>query len=485
MSTRPEGWQKAEKPEGWGKRAPSPTSIKFKHTATHAENVEQPVKQNRRAPKSVELPDTNKARSTPPVAPVRVEQPAHPIPKHSDTAVDILPDTKSTKPDEVVFEKPAGKAPPEAKPQKEAAAKPKKAETAPKKKKLTVLWISLAALAVVGGILCWLILQKDGGKAPYGSVPSATAPEPTSAPSAPQSEPTAPSETQPEPTVPSETQPEPTVPSETQPEPAAPSESQPEPTAPSESQPEPVADLSRFAGCWHVSSDLAFDGGVRDRELYITRIDEDLCIFNLWYYRTNSVEDVVAEIHGNTATFVHVGYDGESVMEGSLTFGEATVTLTITASDFAHMPAETIAFDAKHDDSWGYSSWPLPSNPEEDLDTSPSEPNKTTKRIEVNGVTFEYLSTFSGNGLTFTMNNITIEESYVGYSIKIDAEIVDPANRRKYFTYRAYDSDGYLLAEKSLSASPVNSGAVKSAYEIVVVYPMRPSYIYIGMTLFG
>lgn len=495
MSTRPEGWGKAGKPESWGKRAPSPSSIKIKHTATHTEDVEQPVKQNRLASKSATLPDTNEARNAPPTVPAHEKPQAQPIPeqpKITDEVPCIQSDAKPAEPKEIIFEKPAEKAPPAAEPdekeekqpkQKEIAAKsekkklaPKEAKPASKKKKRTVLLVSLIALAVVGGILCWLFLQKDSGKEDplYGSVPSTPTPEQMSAPS----------ETQPEPTDPSETQPAPTVPSETQPEPTVPPETQPEPTAPSESQPDPVVDLSGFAGCWHVSSDPELDGGVRDRELYITRIDESTCSFNLWYYRMNSVEDVLAEIHGNIADFSYVGYNGESVMEGSLIFGEETITLTIKASDFVNMPAETIAFDEKHDNSWGYSSWPVPPAPEEDQNTLPSEPIKTTATIEVGGVTFEYLSTCSYDGLIFTMNNITIEESYVGYSIKIDAEIADSANRRKYFTYCAYDADGYLLTENTLSNSPLNSGTVKNAYEIVVVYPMRPSYIYIGMTIY-
>ncbi len=499
MSTRPEGWgkaekpeswQRAEKPEGWGKRAPSPSPIEFQHT----EAAEQQAKQNRLAPKSATLPDTNEARNEPPTVPAHEKPQAQPIPeqpKITDEVPCIQSNTKSAKPEKTIPAKPQEKKAKQPK-QKEAAAKsgkkksaPKKAETAPKKKKLTVLWISLAALAVVGGILCWLLLQKGGGKEdpPYGSVSSTTAPEQTLSPSETQSEPTDPSETQPEPTDPSETQPEPTDPSEIQPEPTDPSETQPEPTVPSESQPEPVADLSGFAGCWHVSSDHEMDGGVRDRELYITRIDESTCVFNLWYYRLNSVEDVLAKIHGNTAEFSYVGYDGERVMEGSLSFGKETITLTIRTSDFVYMPAETIVFDGKHDDSWGYSSWPVPPAPE-DQNTSPSDPIKTTATIEVGGVTFEYLSTCSYDGLIFTMNNITIEESYIGYSIKIDAEIADSANRRKYFTYHAYDADGYLLVENTLSNAPLNSGTVKNAYEIVVVYPMRPSYIYIGMIIY-
>lgn len=378
MSTRPEGWKKAEKPEGWGKRAPSPASTGFKHTATQTEDAEQ-HKQKRQAPKSATLPAANEAQSAPPTVPAYEEPQAQPIPeqpKITDEVPCIQSDAKPAEPKEIIFEKPAEKAPPAAKPdekeekqpkQKEIAAKsekkklaPKEAKPASKKKKRTVLLVSLIALAAVGGILCWLLLQKDGSKEdpPYGSVPSTTTPEQTSAPSETQSEPTAPSETQSEPTVPSETQPEPTVPPETQ----------PEPTAPSESQPDPVVDLSGFAGCWHVSSDSELDGGVRDRELYITRIDERTCSFNLWYYRMSSIEDVLAEIHGNIADFSYVGYNGESMMEGSLTFGEGTITLTIRASDFVNMPAETIVFDGKHNSSWGYSSWPVPPAPEETTD---------------------------------------------------------------------------------------------------------------------
>ena len=359
MNTRPEGWGKAGRPESWGKRAPSPSSIKIKQTATHTEDAEQPVKQNRPALKSTTLPDKNEARNAPPTGPAYEELQAQPIPeqpKITEEVPCIQSDAKPAEPKEIIFEKPAEKAPPAAEPdekeekqpkQKEIAAKSEKKKSAPKeanpasaKKKRTVLLVSLIALAVVGGILCWLLLQKDGSKEdpPYGSVPSTTAPEQTSAPSETQSEPTDPSETQ------------------------------PEPTAPSESQPDPVVDLSGFAGCWHISSDPELDGGVRDRELYITRIDERTCSFNLWYYRMSSVEDVLAEIHGNIADFSYVGYNGESVMEGSLTFGEGTITLTIRESDFVNMPAETIIFDGKHDNSWGYSSWPVPPAPEETTD---------------------------------------------------------------------------------------------------------------------
>ncbi len=506
MSTRPEGWGKAEKPEGWGKRALSPTSVKVKHTATHTEDAEQPVKQNRQAPESAEPPTTDEARNVPTTVLAHEEPQAQPIPeqtKITDEVPCIQLDTESAEPEKTIPAKPQGKKAKQSK-QKEAAAKsekkelaPKKAKPTTKKKKRTVLLISLIVVAVVGGIVCWLMLRKGHSNehSLNGSTQSPATSVPTVAPPVSQSGATEPSEmqpastaqpeTQPVSTTPTDTQPASTAPPDYQPDPTSPSESQTEPPSPSESQPVPITDPSYFAGCWHVSSDPELDGGVRDRELYITRIDESTCAFNLWYYRMNSVEDVLAEVHGNIATFSHVGYDGESVMEGSLTFGEETVTLTISTSDFVSIPTETIVFDEKHDNSWGYSSWPTPPAPEEDWDTSSSEPIKTTETMEVGGVTFEYLSTCSYEGMQFTMTNITIEESYIGYSIKIDAEITDPANRRKYFTYHAYDSDGYLLVENTLSNSPLNSGTVKNAYEIVVAYPMRPSYIYIGITIYG
>lgn len=105
---------------------------------------------------------------------------------------------------------------------------------------------------------------------------------------------------------------------------------------------ESYADVSSYIGFWHKES-VGYD-----RELTISSVKRNNIIFSLWYYRTDSIEDIPATLEDNTAYF-----DTEGV-QGYLTFEDDIITVVITNSSRPYMTPETMTFDGRHDHSWEY-----------------------------------------------------------------------------------------------------------------------------------
>lgn len=100
-------------------------------------------------------------------------------------------------------------------------------------------------------------------------------------------------------------------------------------------------------GYWH-DTDYGYT-----RELTILQVDDDTITFTLWYLETDSIENVIATRNGDTATF-----SAEDV-GGSISFEDGIITLEITQSKRAYMPAEVMTFNARHDHSWLYDGFDI------------------------------------------------------------------------------------------------------------------------------
>ena len=105
---------------------------------------------------------------------------------------------------------------------------------------------------------------------------------------------------------------------------------------------ETYADVSSYIGFWHKES-VGYD-----RELTISSVKRNNIIFSLWYYRTDSNEDVPATLENDTAYF------DTGDVQGYLTFEDDIITVAITNSSRVYMPTEVMTFDGRHDHSWEY-----------------------------------------------------------------------------------------------------------------------------------
>lgn len=105
---------------------------------------------------------------------------------------------------------------------------------------------------------------------------------------------------------------------------------------------ETYADVSSYIGFWHKES-VGYD-----RELTISSVKRNNIIFSLWYYRTDSIEDVPATLENDTAYF------DTGDVHGYLTFEDDIITVAITNSSRVYMPTEVMTFDGRHDHSWEY-----------------------------------------------------------------------------------------------------------------------------------
>lgn len=105
---------------------------------------------------------------------------------------------------------------------------------------------------------------------------------------------------------------------------------------------ETYADVSSYIGFWHKES-VGYD-----RELTISSVKRNTIIFSLWYYRTDSIEDVPATLENDTAYF------DTGDVQGYLTFEDDIITVAITNSSRPYMTTEVMTFDGRHDHSWEY-----------------------------------------------------------------------------------------------------------------------------------
>ena len=150
-----------------------------------------------------------------------------------------------------------------------------------------------------------------------------------------------------------------------------------------------IFEPDKYIGYWHM-------GDSTERELSIYGANDGEIEFSLWYYRLTSIDGAVAYINGNVATFSY-DYPGEDKVEGTLTFNDSSVTVTITASDNIYMPVETMVFDSTHNSSWEFGGYDyeyddpdFESETDHETDAPPEneEPQSQFGTVVVNGVTF-------------------------------------------------------------------------------------------------
>ena len=94
-------------------------------------------------------------------------------------------------------------------------------------------------------------------------------------------------------------------------------------------------DVSSYIGFWHKES-IGYD-----RELTISSVKRNNIIFSLWYYRTDSIEDVLATLENDTAYF------DTGDVQGYLTFEDDIITVVITNSSRPYMTPELMTFDGR------------------------------------------------------------------------------------------------------------------------------------------
>lgn len=102
--------------------------------------------------------------------------------------------------------------------------------------------------------------------------------------------------------------------------------------------------------------------------------------------------------------------------------------------------------------------------------TTENQPQAQTNSTIVDGVTFEYITSYVDNNITVQINSMTITHTqdmayYDEYEIKVDGQISDALIRDKYIGYYAYDADGYKLENGAFAK--VN-GAFKESYKLTV-----------------
>ncbi len=104
---------------------------------------------------------------------------------------------------------------------------------------------------------------------------------------------------------------------------------------------EPNISLTEYIGFWRNSN---------DDELTINSADQSSVNFSLYFYRLTSIENVVAELSGNIASFSYISngepWTGDGITSGILEFNKSSITVTLTESDITYIPkGYTIVFD--------------------------------------------------------------------------------------------------------------------------------------------
>ncbi|HZK21602.1 MAG TPA: zinc ribbon domain-containing protein [Oscillospiraceae bacterium] len=86
------------------------------------------------------------------------------------------------------------------------------------------------------------------------------------------------------------------------------------------------------------------------------------------------------------------------------------------------------------------------------------------KNIDVNDISFTYVSSYSDENISYKFNLLEIELVKSGsypytrdeYEIKVDGEVMDRLNRDKYLVYFEYDKDYYLIGKYLVSNSRID-----------------------------
>ncbi len=108
---------------------------------------------------------------------------------------------------------------------------------------------------------------------------------------------------------------------------------------PEDGEAEPIC-IEDYCGAWNIGSSV-------DRELMIQKITDDVLAFSLYYYRLDSIENVIAPLENNIARFSYGS--GAEAVEGALIFDEESVVVQIADSGRVYMPAEMMVFDEWHE----------------------------------------------------------------------------------------------------------------------------------------
>ncbi len=119
---------------------------------------------------------------------------------------------------------------------------------------------------------------------------------------------------------------------------------EPEDTTTAEPDTDDEIDIYSVLGFWHKSGDTY------ERELEIHSMDEESVVFSLRYFHLNSIENVRALRHKNTAEFTHS--DGFLSISGELVFEDSKIKVVIDSSDFSYMPTGTQVFGGRHSSTW-------------------------------------------------------------------------------------------------------------------------------------
>ena len=104
-----------------------------------------------------------------------------------------------------------------------------------------------------------------------------------------------------------------------------------------------TANMDRYLGYWNIANNT-------DKELTIQKITDNTVQFSLWYYRLDSIENVVASLDNNIAHF-STG-TGEESIKGTLTFQKNSISVKIIQTERVYMPVETMLFKERHEESW-------------------------------------------------------------------------------------------------------------------------------------
>lgn len=102
--------------------------------------------------------------------------------------------------------------------------------------------------------------------------------------------------------------------------------------------------------------------------------------------------------------------------------------------------------------------------------TTEIQPQAQTNSTIVDGVTFEYITSYVDNSITVNINSVTIIHTqdmayYDQYEVKVDGQIDDTLLRDKYIGYYAYDAEGYQLEDGAFAKV---DGTFKESYTLTV-----------------
>lgn len=238
-----------------------------------------------------------------------------------------------------------------------------------------------------------------------------------------------------------------------------------------------AVDLNEYIGYWVTNT--------AEEELGISIVDQNTVKFSIWIYRLLSIDDITANLKGNVAEFSYAKDD--QYLNGYLTFGDSSISLTATDSNVPYFPIGTIEFNNWQSNSIENANEYYDSLTEKETVTEYSEPiinrvyckvcgadctySKTingmcincyeaqekttvsamptpeTRTVVVNGVAFSYQSSYPGcwgDGY-INVSSIEIRNTKLDiYEFRVDGQTVNIANSA-YAKFYEYDADGYLL----------------------------------------